>query len=161
MPVKQELDVIIDGLNLGRGMSFKNIAGHLPFGGCKATVTMDPLDLDNMEIMGVFGLCSGQQYLFSILFVMSFGSGAIAKLQIIGLGFFDFFDGIASLCMCLGAILMLAYIIFRWGFKKFKEEANAGAIGKIRIYDWMKPYLWYIFPVVLLITAVCIIRLYV
>ncbi len=47
-----EIDVIIDGLNLGRGMSFKNIAGHLPFGGCKATVTMDPLDINNMEIMG-------------------------------------------------------------------------------------------------------------
>ena len=47
-----EMDVIIDGLNLGRGMSFKNIAGHLPFGGCKATVTMDPLDMTNMEIMG-------------------------------------------------------------------------------------------------------------
>ena len=47
-----EMDVIIDGLNLGRGMSFKNIAGHLPFGGCKATVTMSPLDMDNMEIMG-------------------------------------------------------------------------------------------------------------
>ncbi|MBQ6621710.1 MAG: Glu/Leu/Phe/Val dehydrogenase family protein [Mogibacterium sp.] len=49
---EEEFDVIIDGLNLGRGMSFKNIAGHLPFGGCKATVTMDELDLDNMEIMG-------------------------------------------------------------------------------------------------------------
>lgn len=47
-----EIEVIIDGLNLGRGMSFKNIAGHLPFGGCKATVTMNPLDLNNMEIMG-------------------------------------------------------------------------------------------------------------
>ena len=47
-----EIEVIIDGLNLGRGMSFKNIAGHLPFGGCKATVTMNPLDMDNMEIMG-------------------------------------------------------------------------------------------------------------
>lgn len=47
-----EIDVIIDGLNLGRGMSFKNIAGHLQFGGCKATVTMDELDLTNMEIMG-------------------------------------------------------------------------------------------------------------
>lgn len=85
---------------------------------------------------------------------MSFGSGAIAKLQIIGLGFFDFFDGIASLCMCLGAILMLAYIIFRWGFKKFKEEANAGAIGKIRIYDWMKPYLCYISQVYFIISFI-------
>ena len=47
-----EIEVIIDGLNLGRGMSFKNIAGRLPFGGCKATVTMAPLDMDNMEIMG-------------------------------------------------------------------------------------------------------------
>lgn len=47
-----EISVIIDGLNLGRGMSFKNIAGHLPYGGCKATVTMNPLDMDNMEIMG-------------------------------------------------------------------------------------------------------------
>ena len=49
---EKEMDVIIDGLNLGRGMSFKNIAGHLQFGGCKATVTMDELDLNNMEVMG-------------------------------------------------------------------------------------------------------------
>jgi glutamate dehydrogenase/leucine dehydrogenase len=47
-----EIDVIIDGLNLGRAMSFKNVAGKLPFGGCKATVQMAPLDIDNMEIMG-------------------------------------------------------------------------------------------------------------
>lgn len=47
-----EMEVIIDGLNLGRGMSFKCIAGGLPFGGCKATVTMDELDMTNMEIMG-------------------------------------------------------------------------------------------------------------
>lgn len=49
---EDEFDVIIDGLNLGRGMSFKNIAGQLPFGGCKATVTMDELDMTNMDIMG-------------------------------------------------------------------------------------------------------------
>ncbi len=51
-PEEEELEVIVDGLNLGRGMSFKNVAGKLPFGGCKATVTMKPLDLENMEIMG-------------------------------------------------------------------------------------------------------------
>lgn len=49
---EDELDVIIDGLNLGRGMSFKNIAANLPFGGCKATAQMEPLDLTNMEVMG-------------------------------------------------------------------------------------------------------------
>lgn len=47
-----ELDVIIDGLNLGRAMSFKNIAADLEFGGCKTTVHMDELDLDDFEVMG-------------------------------------------------------------------------------------------------------------
>lgn len=48
----EEKDVIIDGLNLGRGMTFKNVAGHINMGGCKQTVTMDELDLNNMEVMG-------------------------------------------------------------------------------------------------------------
>lgn len=56
-PDEEEKEVIIDGLNLGRGMSFKNVAGHLDFGGCKQTVTMEPLDLENMEIMGFLGFC--------------------------------------------------------------------------------------------------------
>lgn len=48
----EEKEVIIDGLNLGRAMSFKNVAAGIDFGGCKTTVHMDELDLENMEIMG-------------------------------------------------------------------------------------------------------------
>lgn len=47
-----EIDVIVDGLNLGRAMSFKNVAAGIDFGGCKTTVHMDPLDLSNMEVLG-------------------------------------------------------------------------------------------------------------
>lgn len=47
-----EIDVVIDGLNLGRAMSFKNIAADLDFGGCKTTVHMDELDIDDLEVMG-------------------------------------------------------------------------------------------------------------
>lgn len=47
-----ELDVIIDGLNLGRAMSFKNIAANLDFGGCKTTVHMDELDLTDLTTLG-------------------------------------------------------------------------------------------------------------
>jgi leucine dehydrogenase len=47
-----ELDVIVDGLNLGRAMSFKNIAADLDFGGCKTTVHMDELDLGDLETLG-------------------------------------------------------------------------------------------------------------
>ena len=50
-----EIEVIIDGLNLGRGMTFKNIAADLNYGGCKTTVHMDPLTqekMDNLDLMG-------------------------------------------------------------------------------------------------------------
>ena len=50
-----EIDVIIDGLNLGRGMTFKNIAAGINYGGCKASVHMEPLSrekLDNLDLMG-------------------------------------------------------------------------------------------------------------
>ena len=100
------------------------------------------------------------QFLFGIVFTMSFGTGAISKIRILGLGLFDFADFIASLCMCLGTIIMLAYIIFRWGFKKFQEEANVGAKGKIRIYNWMKKYIFYVYPVVLIAVFYSIMRMY-
>ena len=47
-----EIDAIIDALNLSRAMAFKNIAANIPFGGCKTTIQMDPLDIGNMEAMG-------------------------------------------------------------------------------------------------------------
>lgn len=54
---EEEIEVIIDGLNLGRGMSFKNVAGHINMGGCKQTVTMDPIDLTNLQHVGFLGYC--------------------------------------------------------------------------------------------------------
>lgn len=54
---EEEIEVIIDGLNLGRGMSFKNVAGRLNMGGCKQTVTMDPIDLSDLNVVGFLGFC--------------------------------------------------------------------------------------------------------
>ena len=58
-----ELEVIIDGLNLGRAMSYKNVAGDLPMGGDKCTVIMDELDLNNFQQIGflAFALDSMRQ----------------------------------------------------------------------------------------------------
>lgn len=47
-----ELDVIVDGLNLSRAMTFKNIAARLEYGGCKTTVQMDELDLSDLGALG-------------------------------------------------------------------------------------------------------------
>ena len=100
------------------------------------------------------------EFLLSIVFTLSFGSGWLSKIRLLGLGLFDFADFIATLCMALGAIAMLAYVICRWKFKKFQQEANAGATGKVRVYNWMKVYIYYIFPVVLAFVFVCLMQMY-
>ena len=54
-PNEPELDVITDGLNLARAMSFKWVAIKLTVGGAKTVVQMDPVDLSNLEILGFLG----------------------------------------------------------------------------------------------------------
>jgi len=100
------------------------------------------------------------QFLVGVIFTMSFGTGAISQIRILGLGLFDFADFVSSVCMCLGTIFMLAYVLLGWGFKRFQEESNKGASGVIRIYDWMKVYICYIFPVVLIAVCYSIMRMY-
>lgn len=51
-PGDEELDVFLDGMNLARGMTFKNAAAGVPMGGCKTTVQMPPIDLDDLEAVG-------------------------------------------------------------------------------------------------------------
>jgi len=51
-PEEKEINVIIDGMNLARGMSFKNIAAQVPCGGCKSTVQAKPVDLNDLDEVG-------------------------------------------------------------------------------------------------------------
>ena len=101
------------------------------------------------------------EFLLSIAFTFSFGTGALSKFKVLNLGMFDFADFLASgVCQTLGAIMMLAYIIFRWRFKKFQAEANEGATGKLRVANWMKVYFYVILPIFLLIVCYSIVRSY-
>ncbi|MDY6792871.1 MAG: Glu/Leu/Phe/Val dehydrogenase dimerization domain-containing protein [Thermodesulfobacteriota bacterium] len=47
-----EVEVIIDGLNLSRAMSFKNAGAQIPFGGSKITVQCEPVDLSDHYSIG-------------------------------------------------------------------------------------------------------------
>ena len=49
---EEEIDVIIDGLNLSRAMSFKNAGAQIPFGGSKITVQCKPVDLSDHYSIG-------------------------------------------------------------------------------------------------------------
>jgi leucine dehydrogenase len=51
-PEEEEIDVIVDGLNLSRAMSFKNAGAQIPFGGSKITVHCAPVDLSDFHALG-------------------------------------------------------------------------------------------------------------
>ena len=51
-PEEEEIDVIVDGLNLSRAMSFKNAGAQIPFGGSKITVQCAPVDLSDFHTLG-------------------------------------------------------------------------------------------------------------
>jgi leucine dehydrogenase len=52
-----EEDVLVDGLNLSRAMSFKNAAALIPYGGCKSCVHSEPIALDDLEALGFLAWC--------------------------------------------------------------------------------------------------------
>ena len=60
-----EIDVIQDGLNLARAMSFKNVGAKIPYGGCKITVHSKPVDLDDKEELGFLAYAIDSQRCFT------------------------------------------------------------------------------------------------
>jgi len=60
-----EVEVIRDGLNLSRAMSFKNVGAGIPYGGCKITVHSRPVDLNDMEELGFLAYAIDQMRCFT------------------------------------------------------------------------------------------------
>jgi leucine dehydrogenase len=52
-----EEEVLIDGLNLARAMSFKNAGAGIPYGGSKICVHAAPVPLDDLETLGFLAWC--------------------------------------------------------------------------------------------------------
>src|SRR4030042_5363897 len=51
-PDEPEIDVLTDGLNLARAMSYKNALAGIPYGGSKIIVQCAPVDLNDFEVLG-------------------------------------------------------------------------------------------------------------
>jgi glutamate dehydrogenase/leucine dehydrogenase len=51
-PDEPEIDVLMDGLNLARAMSYKNALAGIPYGGSKILVQCAPVDLSDFETLG-------------------------------------------------------------------------------------------------------------
>lgn len=100
--------------------------------------------------------------ILSIPVTLSFGNTSFAEIKIFGFGIFDFLDFISSgVCMPIVAILIYVYCIYRWGWKKFQEEVNAGVPeGKMKIGNGMALYFKYILPVLLVFACFCVLNTY-
>ena len=72
-----------------------------------------------------------------------------------GSGVLDLEDFIVSnCCLPIGALCYVLFCVSKkgWGFHNFKEEANCGKGLKVK--DWMKPYMTFILPLIIIVVFV-------
>lgn len=107
-----------------------------------------------MELFGWSRKKSGLINMVAI-FVLSLpcvlGFNILGKVNILGGGIMDFEDFLVSnILLPLGSLVYLLFCVSRygWGWNNFKAEANAGEGLKVK--DWMRGYLTYILPVIIL-----------
>lgn len=107
-----------------------------------------------MELFGWSRKKSGFINLFLIL-VLSLpcvlGFNLLSGVNILGGGIMDFEDFLVSnILLPLGSLVYLLFCVSRygWGWNNFKAEANAGKGLKVK--DWMRGYLTYVLPVIIL-----------
>jgi len=64
-PYEPEREVLSDGLNLARAMSFKNAAAQIPYGGGKICIIADPIATDDLEALGFLAWCIDRSRCFT------------------------------------------------------------------------------------------------
>ena len=89
--------------------------------------------------------------LLSMPCVLGFNLWSFDWLGVFGGSFLDFEDFLVSnIWLPLGSLIYLLFCTskFGWGWKNYKEEANTGK--GIKIHNWMRVYLTYILPLIVL-----------
>lgn len=89
--------------------------------------------------------------LLSMPCVLGFNLWLFDWLGVFGGSFLDFEDFLVSnIWLPLGSLIYLLFCTskFGWGWKNYKEEANTGK--GIKIHNWMRVYLTYILPLIVL-----------
>ncbi len=89
--------------------------------------------------------------LLSMPCVLGFNLWSFDWLGVFGGSFLDFEDFLVSnIWLPLGSLIYLLFCTskFGWGWKNYKEEANTGK--GIKIHNWMRVYLIYILPLIVL-----------
>lgn len=119
------------------------------------------MDLHQMTRKKAAAIIISITFALSVLVTLNQGTGVLSNLKILDMDLFSLLDcASAAFGLTIGAIFMWVFIMFKWGFAKFQKEANAGANGKIRIWNWMKWYYMIPLPLILFFIVYCILKSY-
>ena len=84
-------------------------------------------------------------FVASVAVIMSLGPWT--WLRIFGLDLFAFFDTVSgNFGLAAGGLTLSLYVVFAWGFDRFREEINAGA-GRLKVTPAWKPLMVVVIPV--------------
>lgn len=92
----------------------------------------------NWLLVGVFGLLSSAVIL---------SQQSTSSLRVWGMNLFDFLDSASTNFVLPATALVLSlYVVFAWGFERFREDTNVGA-GRLRVSAGWKPLMLVLIPV--------------
>lgn len=109
-----------------------------------------------MELTGCSRKKSG---LFNLVLIIALSMPCVLGYNLWAWEGFEIFGGtildledflVSNIFLPLGSLVYLLFCVTRygWGWKKFKAEANEGR--GLKIHDWMRGYLTYVLPVIVL-----------
>ena len=91
----------------------------------------------------------------SLPFVLSNHGGFFARTIFLGRNFGDFEDFLVSnIALPVGSLVYVLFCTrrFGWGWKNYELEVNAGK--GLKVPRWMKPYMTWVLPVIILIVLI-------
>ncbi|MEF9930823.1 MAG: sodium-dependent transporter, partial [Bacteroidales bacterium] len=96
-------------------------------------------------------------FIFFLSSLCSLSQGTLADVKILGVTFFDFFDGLsANVLMPVGGFLTVVFVGWRLGKANFKDEITSK--GYVRLQEWFVNFTYftikYIAPIVISVILV-------
>src|SRR5699024_8962773 len=153
-------------------VTMSNLFANIPFGGlfgglfflllffAAITSAIGYLEPVVMTCKELFKMKRGTAVFASLaaIFIVGFPNilahGIWSDILIRGMNLFDFTDYLSgNIMMPLGALVLALYTLFSWKFKNYQEDLNVGASG-IKVFNWWKPIVSFVLPVVLVIIFV-------
>ncbi len=94
-------------------------------------------------------VCGGSLMVMCMPCVLGFT--VLSDVKLLGFSIMDFEDFlVSSILLPLGSLIFALFCVSRygWGWEKFKEEANQGT--GLKVANWMRPYVTYVVPAIIL-----------